>query len=122
LLTAAYGSEHVRDQIAGLLLSHESTASLGDMIAADQFAGTSLDANELIDGVLGSLLVQMAHIVPPQLDAETAKSALGEGPAKHIKVLQARLEKAAEQGLMHQVGRIEKSLKLARRVELKSNR
>jgi hypothetical protein len=122
LLTAAYGSEHVRDQIAGLLLSHESTASLGDMIAADQFAGTSLDANELIDGVLGSLLVQMAHIVPPQLDAETAKSALGEGPAKHIKVLQARLEKAAEQGLMHQVGRIEKSLKLARRVELKSTR
>ena len=122
LLTAAYGSEYVRDQVVGVLLANEATAAVGDMLAADQFAGTALDAAELIDGVLGSLLVQMAKIVPAQLEPEAAKAALAEGPSRHLKSLQSRVEQAVEQGVLQQVGRIERSLKVARRIELRANR
>lgn len=121
LLTLAYGSEYVRDQVTGLLQSEESTAEFGDMLAAGEFAGTAMNPNELIDGVLGGLLVQMANILPDHFDAETAKAALSEGPAKHLRKLRQRLAAAVEQGVMYQTARIERTLKVARKIKLRGN-
>ncbi len=118
LLTEAYGTEHVRDQITSLLQSEPATAMVGDMLASGAFAATALNADALIDGVLGGLLVHMAGILPARLDAESGKAALEHGPARHLKALQARLAEAAEQGVVQQMARIERSLKLARKLSV----
>jgi hypothetical protein len=116
LLTAAYGSGYVRDQVTSLLQSEAATAPLGDMLASGALAATVLDADALIDGVLGGLVVRMAQILPMQLDAEAAKAALGQGPSRHLNALQARLAEAAQQGVVQQMARVERSLKIARQI------
>lgn len=118
LLAAAYGSEFVRDEVTSLLQSERATAKLGDQLAAGAFTGTAIDAGEILDGVLGGLLVEMARIVPDTLDDDEARPGLAEGPAKHLKKLQARLAAAAEQGVLQQMARIERSMKLARQLEV----
>ena len=47
----------VHEQVSGLLQSDEATAQVGDMLASDAFAATALNADELVDGVLGGLLL-----------------------------------------------------------------
>jgi len=121
LLADAYGAEYVRDQVTGVLQSEEATSALGDMLAADGLAGTAISGDELIDGVLGGLLVQMAEIIPDRLDEDTAKAALAEGPSRHLKALQKRLASSAELGVMHQMGRVERSMKVARQLRLRGN-
>lgn len=121
LLGTAYGPEHVRDEITGLLQSEDKTAQIGDAIASGALGGTAMDGDELIDGVLGGLLVQMAQILPDDLDAERAKAALEQGPAKHMRTLQNRVLTALEQGVMHQMGRVERSLKVARSLQIRAN-
>ena len=120
LLSTVYGPEHVRDEITGLLQSEDKTAQIGDAIASGVLGGTAMDGDELVDGVLGGLLVQMAQILPEDLDAERAKSALGQGPGKHLRTLQNRVTTALEQGVMHQMGRVERSLKVARSLQLRA--
>jgi hypothetical protein len=119
LLTAAYGSEYVRDQVVGLLQSDESTSQLGDMLASDAFASTAMSADELVEGVLGGLLVRMAEILPEAPDPEAAKAALAEGPARHLPQLRKRVLAAVEQGVMHQMARVERTLKVARRIKVR---
>lgn len=120
LLELAYGREYVHDQVGGLLQSDASTAQVGDMLASEAFAATALNADELVDGVLGGLLVEMANIVPDKLDAESAKEALAEGPAKHMSRLRQRLMACVEQGVMHQMARVERTLKLGRSIKLQN--
>lgn len=116
LLAQVYGSEPVRDQVIGLLLSEASTQGAGDLLASDALAATALHRDELVDGVLGALLVEVRKILPDDLDAASAKAALEKGPSKHLKTLQRRLVTALEQGTSHQAERMERSLKLARKL------
>ena len=52
---------------------------------------------------------------------ETAREVLDKGPAKHLKTLQRRLASAIEQGVSHQAERMERSLKVARRMQSRAN-
>jgi hypothetical protein len=118
LLELSYGREYVRDQVSGLLQSEEATQQVGDLLATDAFAATALDADELLDGVLGALQVEMADILPDQLDAKSAKETLADGPGKHMRRLGQRLVTAVEQGVMHQMARVERTMKLGHSIKL----
>lgn len=120
LLELAYGREYVRDQVSGLLQSEEATQQVGDLLATDALAATVLNADELLDGVLGALQVEIANILPDQLDEASAKDALAEGPAKHMGRLRQRLMTSVEQGLMHQMARVERTLKVGRSITLQA--
>ena len=121
LLAQVHGAETVRDQILGLLGSEPMTQAAGDVLASGALATTALDREELIDGVLGSLLVEVRKLLPDNLTPEMAREVLEKGPAKHLKTLQRRLASAVEQGVSHQAERMERSLKVARRMQTRTN-
>jgi hypothetical protein len=121
LLAQVHGSELARDQILGLLVSEPMTQAAGDMLASDALATTALNRDELIDGVLGALLVEVRKLLPDDLTPEMAREVLDKGPTKHLKVLQRRLASAVEQGVAHQTERMERSLKLARKIGARDN-
>jgi hypothetical protein len=120
VLELAYGREYARDQVSGLLQSEEATQQIGDLIATDALAATVLNADELLDGMLGALQVEMAHLLPDQLDEESAKATLAEAPARHMGRLRQRLLASVEQGVMHQMARVERTMKLGRSIKLQN--
>jgi len=116
LMTQVYGSEAVRDQVLGLMAAEPATQHAGDMLASDALATTAFNRDDLIDGVLGALLVEVRRLLPDQMSMDVAKEALDRGPAKHIKTLQRRLVAAIEQGVAYQTEKMERSLKAARKL------
>lgn len=116
LVALAHGQETVKDQVLGLLASEERTQRVADLLLSDSLAASSLDPEELIDGIYGSLLAEMARLLPADADEKTAQKVLAEGPRPHLKVLQERVTQAIQLGVKHQAARMEKGLGEARRL------
>lgn len=116
LVALVHGEEAVRDQILGLLASEERTQKAADLLMSDSLAASSLDPEEVIDGIYGGLLVEMANVLPADADAEMAQKVLGKGPAAHLARLQERVAQSIQLGVKHQSARMEKGLSEARRL------
>jgi hypothetical protein len=110
------GRATVRDQVLAVLLSDPRTEATADLLVSDDLAKTAVDPDELIDGVYGSLLAEMAEILPGDADERLALSVLGGGPAPHVKRLQERVVTTLQAGLRHQGARFEKSLGIVRKL------
>jgi hypothetical protein len=110
LVSRVNGRGNARDQMLGLLLSDPNTQGMADMLAGDELASTALDPDELLDGVFGALLSEVAHIVPGDIDDKMAERLLSKGPEPHLKRLQERAANSLELGLRHQASRMERSL------------
>jgi hypothetical protein len=65
--------------------------------------------------------VEVRKLLPDNITPEMAREVLEKGPAKHLKTLQRRLASAVEQGVSHQAERMERSLKVARRMQTRAN-
>lgn len=118
LLALSYGRAALSEIVTGLLLSEESTAPIGDLIANGRLAGTSVNGGELLDGVVGSLLTQMAQLLPDDLDPKRLQEVLEKGPSPHLKRLQDQVGQALNLGVARQTERVEKSLKLLRSLKV----
>lgn len=116
LVALVHGEEAVRDQILGLLASEERTQKAADLLMSDSLAASSLDPEEVIDGIYGGLLVEMANVLPADADVEMAQKVLGKGPAAHLARLQERVAQSIQLGVKHQSARMEKGLSEARRL------
>ena len=121
VLAQVHGAEGVRDEILGLLASESSTQGVGDLLSSSALASTAINRDELIDGVLGGLLVEIRKVLPDNLTPEAAKEALERGPAKHVKSLQRRLVSAIEMGVSQQTERMERSLKVTRQMGIRAS-
>lgn len=118
LLALSYGPAALSEMVTGLLLSEESTAPIGDLIANGRLAGTSVNAGELLDGIVGALLTQMAQLLPDDLDPKRLQEVLEKGPSPHLQRLQDQLRQALNLGVAQQTERVEKSLKLLRSLKV----
>jgi hypothetical protein len=116
ILTQVHGAEAVRDDILGLLAAEPRTQGVADLLGSDDIARTAFSRDELVDGVLGGLLVEMARLLPDGFDPAMAEEVLARGPAGHVKALQRRLAATVEKGVAYQAERMERSLKVARRM------
>lgn len=119
LMTQVYGSEAVRDQVLGLMAAEPMIQHVGDALASDALARTALDGDEMIDGVLGGLLVEVRRLIPDEMSPEAMKEVLERGPAKHIKTLQQRMVATIDLGVAYQTARVERSLKAAKKLSVR---
>jgi hypothetical protein len=110
LVTSVNGRATVRDQVLAALLSDPRTQVAADVLSSDALATTVIDPDELLDGVYGALLAEVARIVPGHVDEKEASSRLGKGPEPHLKALQERMAESFQAGLRHQALRLERSL------------
>lgn len=113
LIAAARGSEAPRELVTGALLASPETEALGELLAGDALAETSLDGGELVDGILGAMMARTAGLLPAD-DPDGLANALEGGPERHVKALLAAAVRVAALGLEHQARRAEKAVALAR--------
>jgi hypothetical protein len=118
LLSLAYGPETLRDLVSGLLLSDPITAQIGDTIANGQLAGTPINGDELLEGIVGGLLVRMAQILPDDLEPKRVQEALEKGPLPHLQLLQGQVQQALKLGVGHQSERVQQGLKILRSLKV----
>ena len=118
LLTLAYGPAATKDLLIGALQAEASTAPIGDLIANGGMAGSSVDAEVLLDGIVGGLLLQMGRILPDDLDPKRMQEALEKGPLPHLPALQGQLRQSLNLGVAQQTVRVERGLKLLRSLKL----
>jgi hypothetical protein len=118
LLSLAYGPAATSDMITGLLLSDPATAQIGDMIANGRLAGTPVDADELLAGLAGGLLVQMAQILPDDLEPKRLQEALEKGPLPHLQLLQSQVRQTLKLGVDRQSERVQQGLKILRSLKV----
>ena len=118
LLSLAYGPETLRDLVSGLLQSDPNTAQIGDTIANGQLAGTPVNGDELLEGIVGGLLVRMAQILPDDLEPKRVQETLEKGPLPHLQLLQGQVQQALKLGVGHQSERVQQGLKILRSLKL----
>ena len=118
LLALSYGPAALSEMVTGLLLSEGSTAPIGDLIANGRLGGTSVNAEELLDGIVGGLLIQMAQLLPDDLDPKRLQEVLEKGPSPHLQKLQAVVRQALNLGVAQQTERVEQGLKLLRSLKV----
>ena len=118
LLTLAYGPAATKDLLIGALQAEASTAPIGDLIANGGMAGSSVDAEVLLEGIVGGLLLQMGRILPDDLDPKRMQEALEKGPLPHLPALQGQLRQSLNLGVAQQTERVERGLKLLRSLKL----
>ena len=118
LLSLAYGPETLRDLVSGLLQSDPSTTQIGDTIANGQLAGTPVNGDELLEGIVGGLLVRMAQILPDDLEPKRVQETLEKGPLPHLQLLQGQVQQALKLGVGHQSERVQQGLKILRSLKL----
>lgn len=112
LVAQAQGAQLVRDQLISVLAADERTVKIADLLNSEAMDGSSLDPDELIDGVFGALLTEVARILPADADLEATQRILAEGPASHAKRLEERVVEAVQEGLKHQMSRLEKGMRV----------
>jgi hypothetical protein len=117
LVALAHGQETVKDQIFGLLTAEERTQRAADLLMGDSLGASSLDPEELMDGIYGGMLMEVTRLLPADADEKTAQKVLGEGPGPHLARLQKRVAQTIQLGVKHQAARMEKGLGEARRLE-----
>jgi hypothetical protein len=116
LIHRVRGCAAISDDVIGLLGADERTLAAADLLNSDELAGSQLDSEELVDGIYGGLLLEVARLLPVDADNKAVQRALEDGPGNHLKVLQECVLNAIRMGTQHQMKRLEKGLGIAKQL------
>ncbi|MGJ5672839.1 MAG: hypothetical protein ACR9NN_04370 [Nostochopsis sp.] len=111
LLNLARGSQELRELITGALLANSSTEKLGDLLNGTELLQTSVNADDLLYGVLGSMLARMTTLLPDN-DPEKLTQVLKAGAGQFAKELTVEAVQVIRVGFEENIKTSERTLSL----------
>jgi hypothetical protein len=118
LMSEVQGNQSLSDRVMGLMLADGRMQEAGGLMASGQAAASGLDTDEMMDGMVGALLLEVAARVPSFADEKTLRAALEKGPEPHLMGLQKALARSLAQGVTDRARRAERSLKLVQSMKV----